>query len=289
MRELAEQLNKLCDEQPFETYWYVKDLRTGEELDRDGDIVVSSASTRKISIMLATLKQVNDGTLGLDDSFVIEEKYQVRANGAFQYLRPGLEITLYDGIVMMIMVSDNTCTGKIVDIVGLDNINQYCTSIGMKNATHRFNVPPTYKTPLDHPPEATNTTTANDVGHMLSLLIAGTSDLETAARLGLSTELCQLAVEIMIWQMFTAMLPAQLPPEASVAHKTGTGRRMANDAGIIFEKGEPRYVMAVYVDGTPREQRDGPNGQTAAKAHVARLCRTTWDAIVASPASISAS
>jgi len=181
----------------------------------------------------------------------------------------------------MIIVSDNTCTGKIVDLVGIDQVNAYCKSIGMKNTTHRFNVPPTATTPLDHPPEATNTTSAADVGKMLDLIIRGTEDEAAATKLGVTPDLCRMAVDIMCKQLYTEELAAQLPPEASVASKSGTGRRMANDAGIIFKNGEPRYVMTVYIDGAPREQRDGSNGQTAAKAHGARLCRTVWDALVA--------
>jgi len=36
MRELAEQLNTLCDALPFQTSWYLKDLATGEGADRAG-------------------------------------------------------------------------------------------------------------------------------------------------------------------------------------------------------------------------------------------------------------
>jgi beta-lactamase class A len=46
---LAEQLNAPCDDQPFRTTWYLKDLRTGEEADRDGHQRVPSASTRKVA------------------------------------------------------------------------------------------------------------------------------------------------------------------------------------------------------------------------------------------------
>ena len=282
MEELTRKLNELCDAQPFITTWYVKDLRSGRELDRDGEQVISSASTRKISIMMATLNQVHLGALSLDDPFLIEAKYQNNRSGCFCHLRPGFTIQLFDAITMMIIVSDNTCTGKIVDLVGIEQVQAYCEQVGMVNTTHRFNVPPTATTALDHPPEATNTTSAADVGRLLDRVIRGTQDAEVAADLGCTPELCQVAVDIMCRQLYTEELPAQLPPEASVACKSGTGRRMANDAGIIFENGEPRYVMTVYIDGAPREQRDGPNGQTAAKAHGARLCRTAWDALVAS-------
>ena len=62
---LENELNRLCDEQPFHSGWYVKNLRTGTVLERHGSIVVPSASTRKIAIMMAALKAVNEGELSL--------------------------------------------------------------------------------------------------------------------------------------------------------------------------------------------------------------------------------
>jgi beta-lactamase class A len=283
MQELTTRLNALCDEQPFSITWYVHDLRTGNEADRGGDEVVPSASTRKISIMLAALNQVHLKHLSLETELKVDEEAQsiVSAGGGpFKHFKPGFTITLYDAMVMMIILSDNTSTGRIVDTVGLDRINEYCETVGMTGTTHRYNVPPTANTPIDHPIDATNSTTANDVGRLLVKLIKGTTDEAAAGGLGLSPDLCQLAVNIMSWQLLTEKMPALLPAHASVANKTGKGRRNANDAGIIFENGEPRYVMTIYLDGAPMEQRDGPNGQTAANDVLARMCRIAWDELV---------
>jgi beta-lactamase class A len=56
---LATDLNKLCDEFPFHTGWYLKNLQTGEMAHRHGHGVVPSASTRKIAIMMTALKAVH--------------------------------------------------------------------------------------------------------------------------------------------------------------------------------------------------------------------------------------
>ena len=37
---LVTDLNKLCDELPFHTGWYLKNLRTGETAHRHGHVVV---------------------------------------------------------------------------------------------------------------------------------------------------------------------------------------------------------------------------------------------------------
>ena len=162
MQDLVKRLNALCDAVPFQASWYLKDLATGARADRLGDVPVPSASTRKISIMMAALAAVHAGKLSLDQRVTIEAKYQDNDSGTFQHFQPGFTIQFRDALTMMIIVSDNTCTGTVADLVGLDAVNALCRSIRMTGTTHRFG------TPLkglgrDHPLEAANTTTPNDL------------------------------------------------------------------------------------------------------------------------------
>jgi beta-lactamase class A len=278
MQELVDRLNQLCDAQPFNTHWYLRDLTSGQKAGRHDHVIVPSASTRKIAIMMTALKQVNEGTISLDDPFEIEARYQDNTSGCFQHLKPGFTFTLFDALVMTIIVSDNTCTGKVVDIVGLDDVNDLCRSIGMVGTTHRFNIPPGNLTP-DHPVEANNATTAADVGLLLELILDGTKDSDAAAELGCTPELCQVGMDILSWQRLTQRLPAMLPAAANVAHKTGTGARNYNDAGIIFNGDDPKYVLTVYTDYVPKELPDGMPGSWVASTHIAALCRTCWDTL----------
>ena len=104
MQQLIDELNALCDQQPFVTGWYLKDLQSGDTADRNGETVFPSASTRKISIMMAALAAVNAGTLSLNDPFSIDKEYQDNNSGTFQFLTPGFTITFRDALVMMIIV-----------------------------------------------------------------------------------------------------------------------------------------------------------------------------------------
>src|ERR1700682_1430823 len=132
MRDVVERLDALCDAVPFHASWYLKDVVTGARADRLGDVPVPSASTRKISIMMAAPKAVHDGKLALDQKVVIDAKYQDNDSGTFQHLTPGFWITFRDALVMMIIVSDNTCTGQVVDLVGLGEIQRFCDAIGFE-------------------------------------------------------------------------------------------------------------------------------------------------------------
>jgi beta-lactamase class A len=275
MRDLAVRLNELCDALPFQTSWYLKDLTSGARADRSGGVPVPSASTRKISIMMAALAAVHAGKLSLDQKVTIDQKYQDNDSGTFQHLTPGFWITFRDALVMMIIVSDNTCTGTVVDLVGLETIQRWCDGVGMTGTTHRFGIPP--KLGRDHTLEQVTTTTPNDQGMLLELVLQGTTDAAVARRLGSTPELCRLGLDILSWQKLKARLPSQLPLGTKVAHKTGTGSRGFMDAGIVFRGERPLFILTVYTEHVPEALPDGTPGFTAANQLIGRMARVAWD------------
>jgi beta-lactamase class A len=277
MRDLAQRLNDLCDALPFQTSWYLKDLTTGATSDRRGDVPVPSASTRKISIMMAALAAVHAGKLSLDQKMTVEAKYQDNDSGTFQHLTPGFWITLRDALVMMIIVSDNTSTGMVVDQVGLEAIQRYCESLGMKGTIHRFGIPP--RLGPDHALDQVTSTTPNDQGLLLELILRGTSDAAVAARLGCTTELVQLGLDILTWQKLKTRLPSLLPVGTKIAHKTGTGSRGYMDAGIIWKNDRPQCILTAYTDHVPAALPDGTPGFAAAAQLIGRMARLCYDEI----------
>jgi beta-lactamase class A len=277
MRELVRNLNEWCDALPFQTSWYLKDLTTGDRADRMGGVPVPSASTRKISIMMAALAAVHAGKLSLDQKVVIEAKYQDNDSGTFQHLTPGFSITLRDALVMMIIVSDNACTGLVVDHVGLEEIQRWCDSVGMAGTTHRFGIPP--RLGRNHTLEQVTTTTPSDQGMLLELILQGTTDAAVARKLGSTTELCRLGLDILSWQKLKTRLPSQLPLGTKVAHKTGTGSRGFMDAGIIFKGERPLCILTIYTEHVPEALPDGTPGFTAAYQLMGRMARRCYDAL----------
>ncbi|HEV8441077.1 MAG TPA: serine hydrolase [Methylomirabilota bacterium] len=275
MRDLVQCLTELCDAVPFQTSWFVKDLSTGATADRLGEVPVPSASTRKISIMMAALAAVHAGKLALDQKLTIEARYQDNDSGTFQHLTPGFSITLRDALVMMIIVSDNTCTGTVVDLVGLPEIQRYCESVGMKGTIHRFGIPP--RLGPEHSLAQVTTTTPNDQGLLLDLILAGTTDGGAAARLQGTPELCRLALDILSWQKLKTRLPSLLPQGTKVAHKTGTGSRGYMDAGIIFKGSRPLCILTAYTEHVPAALPDGTPGFAAAYQLIGRMARLCYD------------
>jgi beta-lactamase class A len=179
--------------------------------------------------------------------------------------------------VMMIIVSDNTCTGTVVDMVGLGEIQRWCDAIGMTGTIHRFGIPP--KLGRDHTLEQVTTTTPNDQGMLLELIWQGTTDAAVARKLGSTPELCRLGLDILSWQKLKARLPSQLPLGTKVAHKTGTGSRGFMDAGIIFKGERPLFILTAYTEHVPETLPDGRAGFYAANTLIGSMARACWDAL----------
>src|SRR5262245_8918818 len=277
MEDLVSRLHEMCDALPFDTSWYLRDLATGETADRRGGVPVPSASTRKISIMMVALAAVHAGKLHLDQKLTVEARYQDYDSGTFQHLTPGFSISLRDAMVMMIIVSDNTCTGMVADQVGVPEIQRWCEGVGMVGTVHRYGIPP--RIGADHSLQAVTVTTPNDQGRLLELILRGTTDGAEAARLGSTTELCRLGLDILSWQKLKARLPSLLPLGTKVAHKTGTGARGYMDAGIVFKDDRPLFVLTAYTDHVPPALPDGTPGFAAAYQLIGRMARTSWDAL----------
>jgi beta-lactamase class A len=275
MQDLVRKLNGLCDSAEFKASWYLKDLVTGASANRLGDVPVPSASTRKISIMMAALAAVHAGKLSLDQKVTIDARYQDNDSGTFQHLTPGFWITLRDAMVMMIIVSDNTCTGTVVDLVGLENVQHYTESVGLTGTIHRYGIPP--KVGPDNTLDRVTTTTPNDQGLLLELILRGATEEAAAARLQCTSALCRLGLDILSWQKLKTRLPSLLPLGTKVAHKTGTGHRCYNDAGIIFKADRPLCILTAYTTQVPDAVVDGTPGFAAAYQLIGRMARLCYD------------
>ena len=232
--------------------------------------------------MMALLKAVNEGKFSLTQRVKIPEKYQNTTSGVTPFLLHGLELPLRDALILMIIVSDNPCTALIVDMLGTAYLNEYCTSIGMKETIHRFSLP------LPTPDLNVNTVlTPRDQGMLLEMILKGSTDEAESARLGCTMEQCRFAIKVMTWQRcdlkIASLLPVPWPPDpqtgAMVASKGGIGPGMFSETGIVFREGRPLFILCVYTWGVPSVLPNGKPGMAGAAHLIGRLAETAWDAL----------
>ena len=253
LSSLEDQLNALSDAQPFLTSWAFADLRWGGRIARHGDIAVPAASTRKIAILMTCLSLVAARQLDLEQRVVIEARHQRNDSGCVMLLRPHLALTLHDALTLMIVVSDNSCTAAIMELIDLDTVNRYSKAAGMTRTRHVASAPPssflTDPTPADL--SGVNTTSAHDMCGLMIAITNGARNPGAATKLGCTSELCRLALDTMASQQLRCSLPRLLPTGTRIAHKTGAGPSNESDVGVIYRNGEPLFVLAAYTYNIP--------------------------------------
>lgn len=276
-KPIAETLAEICDAQPFVTRFSIRNLLTGETIERGADEETPSASTRKTSIMMAALKAVAENRLDLDEAITYEARFAEEvASGMFRYLTPGIVISLRDAITGMMVLSDNVCTKMVFERLTLEEVDGYCKSIGLAGTHHRFLIPPLALSP-DHALKSVTTTTARDQTMLLQMILDAQASDEMRQKLGISGDLAAYALQTLKNQILRYAIPSRLPFGTVVAHKGGTGKRGRMNAGIVYRDGSPFYIISAFTDEVPQAMPDGTPGYTMSLETIGRLARACWD------------
>lgn len=112
---------------------FAKDLRTGETLAINADLVFPQGSSIKIPILFELFKQADAGRLSLSDTRSISQRDMVGGSGVLQFLGDGsTTMSLQDLGTLMIILSDNTATNLLIEAVGMDAINATLQNLGLQ-------------------------------------------------------------------------------------------------------------------------------------------------------------
>ena len=230
MEELRSKVQKLV--KPSKGTWGIvlEDLNTGEKWEHNEQELFYAASVIKVPIMAAVFQAVERKQLSLSDLISLKKEEYVGGSGVLQHLTPGTSLPLSDIILLMIIQSDNTATNLLIDLVGVENIQQTMKDAGMEYSTF-YN-----KLMLSEPnPLGSNSIAAKDVGNLLSKMAQGQLVSEQASK---------QMIDMMKKQQVRDCLPEKLPspysnfnngmPAWELANKTGWIPGTRHDVGIFF-------------------------------------------------------
>ncbi|MDQ2975802.1 MAG: class A beta-lactamase-related serine hydrolase [Acidobacteriota bacterium] len=111
---------------------YAKNLDTGSVYELGGDDRVPTASTIKIAIMVEAFARVAEGKAKWTDELVLTKEKKVGGSGILAEFADGLRLTFRDGVTLMMIMSDNTATNLVIDVLTTDAINARMESLGFK-------------------------------------------------------------------------------------------------------------------------------------------------------------
>lgn len=113
-------------------FLFAKNLDTGETYSYNGDERVRTASTIKIAVMVEAFARVAEGKAKWSDELVLTKPARISGSGILQEFSNGLHLTLRDGVNLMMLISDNTATNLVLDVLTTDAVNARMESLGIK-------------------------------------------------------------------------------------------------------------------------------------------------------------
>jgi len=201
-------------------------LGTGEELSWNPDATIQTASTVKVAIYAEVLRQARLGLVDTGARAVTQEQDLVGGSGVLSVLRPGLTCTVADLCTLMIVLSDNTATNMLIDLLGgVHAVNKGVAALGFPGILldHKVGLSATGR-PLA-------TATPSTLARLMASLEAGTVVDEAASQEMLSTLRNQQDRSLFPRYFLESDTPA-------LAHKTGCVRGFRGDIGVLYLPGD---------------------------------------------------
>ena len=221
-----------------------KDLKTGREIKINDKETFHAASTMKTPVMIEVYKQAAEGKFSLTDSIELKNEFKSLVDGSPYSLDSAddSEYTLYKHIgekrtisallYQMIIVSSNFATNLIMQKVGAQNVTQSMRQLGAKDIQVLRGVEDNkaFEKGLN------NTITAHDLMLIFEKIAKGEAVNANAS---------QAMINILLDQKFNEIIPALLPTDVKVAHKTGSITHVHHDSGIVILPDGRKYVLVL--------------------------------------------
>jgi beta-lactamase class A len=226
-----------------------KELSTGREILMNADQQFVAASIIKIPIMVEGFRQAEEGLIRLQTKMKLADTDKVGGAGILKVMSQGIKIPVIDLIRLMIVISDNTASNILVDLLGMDHVNRTMQKLGFTGIILRrkfMTLPQTV--------QAANSVTPQDITDLLEKIAKGQV---------VSRRACEEMVRIMKEQQYNDLIPALIPvsdgkeeslvgqvKNMEIAHKTGSVSGVRHDAAIVYA-GSVNYVVTILASDLP--------------------------------------
>ena len=232
----------------------VMDLTNGKRFDINENFLFPQGSAIKIPILMEVYKQAAEGKFKHTDLLPVKKKQQVGGSGVLKELGDATsQLSIRDLAVLMILVSDNTATNMLIDLVDMENINRTMASLGLSQTMVQ-------RPMMDTAARAQgkeNLSTPAEAARIMEILYRG-EFLDRAA--------CDDMLAI-LKKPKRGGINAGLPAEIPVAFKPGGIPGVSTEWAIVYLKERP-YVVVVM------ENYELENEATAA---IKDISRTVYD------------
>lgn len=243
------------------------DLATGEQVMVLGDQLFPMASTSKIAIAATYLEMVEQGRYTLTSEFplmmpVASAKY----SSAKAPVRPGQYMPAIDLIEIMITRSSNPATDALLAAVGgPEAVNSWMQRKGIAPFSINRDIATLVRDDGEYNPATYIDTRDAATPRAMTRLLAGIYRGEY---------LSEQSRQVILGAMSRTVtgkrrIPANIPLEARVSHKTGSLNNTSSDIGLIECPDGRVIAVAIYVTGQ--------GGKLAREERIAAIARALYD------------
>jgi beta-lactamase class A len=254
LNKLQNQINAKLAEQPGNFAVAFKDLTTGETLLINEQEYFHAASTMKTPVMIEVYKQAAAGAFSLNDSFLLKNEFKSIVDSSIfslngdddsekeLYHHLGEKRTLFNLVYDMIIKSSNLATNTVIELVNAQNVTKTMRQLGAKHIQVLRGVEDSKAFAKGF----NNVTSAYDLMVIYEKMAKG-EIVDSASS--------QAMIKILLNQQFNEIIPARLPKEVKVAHKTGNISHVQHDSGIVFLPNGRKYVLVLLSKNLQKEDQ----------------------------------
>lgn len=244
LQTLKKQIAERLSQQPGVFAVAFKDLSTGDNILINEQETFHAASTMKTPVMIEVYKQAAAGKFSLDDSVTIHNEFKSIVDSSVFSLSPeddsetelykhiGEKKKLSELVYDMIIVSSNLATNMVIEMVDAKNVTQTMRALG----ADKIQVLRGVEDDKAFAKGLNNTTTARDLMVIFEKMANGQT---------VNAEASKAMVDVLLHQHFNDIIPARLPGDVKVAHKTGDITGVRHDSGIVFLPDGRKYVIVL--------------------------------------------
>ncbi len=220
---ILEKIRQELEQLPGHVGFYYKDLESGESFAVNAEDTYIAASVIKLPLYLHVLEEAAAGRLDMGEKLSITDQEKVPICGAITLFSGTVEADIRTLCQLMISLSDNTATNKLIRYFGVEELHQAFHAMGLE------------KTVLNRQlfdmrglqDGIRNVICPREMGQLLERLYR---------KEFVSEALCNEALELLQLQQIDHKLNGKLCNVVPVAHKTGEDDGLSHDVGIIYAK-----------------------------------------------------
>ena len=218
---VLERIRERMDRIPGHTGFYYLNLVTNEEYGVREDEIFGAASVIKLPLLMHVLAECAAGHMSMEDKLTVSANDKVPICGALTLFTDDISVDIRTLCRLMISISDNTATNKLIDHCSLAEVQDGFSKLGLKKTQITRKL-------FDRSASAKglrNVICPRDIGMLLASLYRNEF---------INPETCKEAIDTLLLQQVDHKLNGRICGEVPIAHKTGEDDALSNDVGIVY-------------------------------------------------------